>query len=226
MQSPRPPFFLSNEAFFLQNLLIFFTFFKAYFFSPNPNEKSIAGGTDRNSDYAYYGCKGNNRRRCLATNYVKNRNPQQVPYNDPFFKKHKLRGKYASSYFIKVGICPRKDISNMKDCIKRGYDVLMGACYQPRYAYINNNAGFWVLRGLVPALADDMLSLSPGKIFNAYRGKNIDGHLVIQKCPKTREGFTTIGEQNFLFRTIMSGITVALVVIIIAALYLIKRFSK
>lgn len=222
---PSSIFQMSKSSYF-KNLLIFFTFFKAYFFSPNPNKKSIAGGTDKNSDYPYYQCQGNNKRRCQATNYIKNKNPQQEPYNDPFFKKHKLSGKYASSYFIKIGACPRQDITNINKCIKKGYDVFMGKCYQPRYAYINNNAGLAFLRGFVPAIADDILSLSPGKLLDAYTGEDINGHLVIQKCPNIKENFTNISEQNFLFRMILSGTTTAIVVIFIALIYVFRTFSK
>ena len=50
-----------------------------------------------------------------------------------------------------------------------------GYCFQPRYAYINNSPGFRMagvkFKGLIPALTNDFMALSPDKLLAAFQGK-------------------------------------------------------
>lgn len=196
-----------------RNFGIFFKLMDAYLFAPNPNSASIAGGTDSNSDFSVYGCQGNNRTQCLATNYVRTREPLPAPYSDPFFQQQPLRGEGASSYYMKVGYCPRADKKTKADCETKGYEWTPskntknpetdGSCSQPRYAYLNNSPGLELnpipgtpslkLKGYFPSLANDFLSLTPEKLLLSMTGHNVPGHLVVQPCPENgkppEEGF-------------------------------------
>ena len=62
--------------------------------------------------------QNNNFVRCGAQNTMANRasNINVKPYADSFFDTNKLKGKYASSYYTKIGGCPRNDINNEKKC--------------------------------------------------------------------------------------------------------------
>lgn len=56
--------------------------------------------------------------RCGARNTMANRtsNLYKKPFRDSFFDINKLKGKYSSSYYTKIGGCPRNDINNEKKC--------------------------------------------------------------------------------------------------------------
>jgi len=232
---------------YISNLGIFFKLFNAYIFSANPNSKSVAGGTDENSDYPKYGCLGNKKKYCDVWHRVKNNDGQTVPYKNAFFNK-KTDGKYSSSYFIKVGTCPRPDITDRNECSKKNYEwiddpldtvlssvsggIPDGSCHQPRYAFINNKPGIPLFRGFTPSLINDVASLTPDKLFLAYTGNSIPGYLNVQKCPKMKkkalgykkENFTNINEQNILFRKILSGVTVSFLILIISIIYFYKWY--
>lgn len=152
------------------------------------------------------------RKACIARTKVEYSNKQKMPYKDRFFympdgigemsgKNEKGRfwasgptkGKRSSSYFIKIGNCPRPDIIKKINCIKRGYNWKNNECNQTRYAYINNEPGMNIAsydaRGLIPSMTKDFLSLTPDKLYNLMQGKNIVGldgtyDLILQKCPK------------------------------------------
>lgn len=177
---------------------------KGYISDPNPNKSSIAGGTDKNSDADYWRCtkgvimdgNGNpqpisskEKKRCNNIHKVKYRTPNPVPYEDKFFRENSTTGKHSSSYFVKIGDCYRPDLDEQK-CIKKGYKWMSSgdACYQPRYAYINNKPGYemslYNFEGLVPSLAKDFMSLSPDKVITAMQGKNISDLFILQKCPQ------------------------------------------
>ena len=78
-----------------------------------------------------------------------------------------------------------------------------GSCNQPRYMFIDNSPKTLVDgsngKGLLPALANDMLSLTPDKIISAVKGESVEGHFKQQSCPTivelsfktTLQGFTT-----------------------------------
>ena len=250
---------------YMSNMWIFLKFLDAYITAANPNKKSIAGGKDKNSDYPIYGCTGNSSAGCRAWHKVKTRNRQKAPYNSNFFRKQ-LKGEAASSYFAKVGECPRPDIKNSRDCLRKNFiwkedaidkvfDKLTGAksnsgfCVQPRYIYLNNKPGLDLkslsikakgmprtppiklgkLKGFVPSLANDLLSLTPDKLMKAFSGKDVPGHMVVQKCPKIKEkfgnyftefNFDSIEEQNETFLKLLTYSTIFIVLV----MFIIKRY--
>jgi hypothetical protein len=215
----------------LRNTRIFFKLFNAMIFGANPNKRSRAGGTNKYSDFPIYGCQGNNRKNCYVWNRVKMSNLQRKPYNSKFFNK-KTTGENSSSYFVRVGVCPRKDIKSSRKCINLGHKWIpdslepkKGKCFQDRYIYINNTpgytvttkdaarlmtgnpmAGFFVpkrdlfkLKGFIPSVKNDALSMTPGKLFKAYTGRDVKGYMQVQKCPKIVEKFKDIkGNHDFL----------------------------
>lgn len=217
-----------------KNTKIFFKLFKALIFDANPNKYSHAGGTNKYSDYPLYGCQGNNKKNCKIWNKVKMSNRQNKPYNSTFFNK-KLTGEHSSSYYVKVGTCPRKDLKNSKDCIKKGHywipDEMFpkdGSCFQDRYMYINNTPGYTVttktiaklvtpnpliraivpkyklgkIKGYIPSVKNDISSLGPGKMFKAFRGKSIKGHMSLQDCPKIIENYSARNEKTDFLKII------------------------
>ena len=226
-----------------RNTAIFMKFFKALIFSPNPNKRSIAGGTNKHSDFPIYGCQGNNAKNCRVWNKVKMSNLQKKPYSDKFFNK-KIKGEHASSYFVKVGTCPRKDLKSSKKCIKSGHtwipdplDPKRGSCFQDRYMYMNNTPGLMIttkklanmaagpvagfltpkvnlgkLKGFIPAVKNDALSLSPINIIKAMIGRSVDGYMALQRCPKI-EGFENmLNHKDYMKIISILIITIALLV--------------
>ena len=256
---------------YLSNIWIFLKFLDAYITAANPNNKSRAGGKNKHSDYPIYGCQGNARAGCNAWHKVKTRTRQNAPYADRFFRKQ-LSGEASSSYFTKVGECPRPDITDAKECIRRNFNWTQdpidaafdkivgkssansGSCSQPRYIYLNNKPGLEIktlgtkgipgvpqipsvslgkLKGFVPSLANDLLSLTPDKLFKAFSGKDVPGHMIVQNCPKVkakkRENFSNyfrefkfdnIDNQNESFLKLLTYSTVFFVLMF----FLIKRY--
>ncbi len=142
-----------------KNTKIFLKFFKAMIFSPNPNKRSVAGGMNKHSDFPIYGCQGNNANNCRVWNSVKMSNLQRKPYKDKFFNK-RTRGENSSSYYAKVGVCPRKDLKTSRTCIKKGHtwipdslDPKSGSCFQDRYMYINNTPGLMINTKMLATMA-------------------------------------------------------------------------
>jgi hypothetical protein len=256
---------------YMKNMWIFLKFLDAYITAANPNHGSVAGGRNRNSDFPIYGCTGNAKTGCNAWHKVKSRNPQRPPYADRFFNKQ-LKGEASSSYFAKVGECPRPDITSSKECIKRNFvwkqDMIdaafdkiagksakdSGFCSQPRYIYLNNKPGLELktlaikgvkgvpdipsvslgkLKGFVPSLANDLLSLTPDKLFKAFSGKNVPGHMIVQPCPRVKApkkekfsnyynefNFNNIDEQNESFLKLLTYATIFFVLMF----FLVKRY--
>ena len=184
-----------------KNTSIFFKFFNALIKDANPNRYSVSGGMDKYSDFPIYGCLGNDKKNCMVWNKVKNHHRQKNPYNSKFFNK-KLHGENSSSYFAKVGVCPRPDLKNSKQCIKNNHTWIpdgsgnRGKCFQNRYIYLDNSVKIMGnAKGYVPSVVNDVLSLSPLNLFNAFRGKNVDGHMTVQKCPKIIENYSNREER-------------------------------
>ena len=236
----------------LTNTGIFLKFLDAYVTAANPNHKSRAGGTNKHSDYPIYGCQGNARKGCKSWHKVKTRNKQSAPYKNHFFKKP-LKGELSSSYFARVGTCPRPDIRDAKKCISKGFNWISdpidkvfdkitgtkskqsGSCHQPRYIYLNNSPGLELktmkmagipsvslgkLKGYVPSVANDILSMSPDKLFKAFSGKSVDGHMIVQRCPKFKEKFSNLNDPKILeYTQIISILTLVFVLILILIFY-------
>jgi hypothetical protein len=234
---------------YLHNLVIFFKLFSAYIFRANPNNtkwrwacdgwrcpakgwykyrvraSSKAGGMRSTDDYPIYGCQGNNAKNCKVWNHIKNRTVQKPPYDSPFFNR-KLDGEQSSSYFIRVGNCPRPDIQSSRKCLKQDFlwtknsSGKGGSCHQPRYAYINNQPGMVMrtpvemvadvalknttgvslpgikLKGYIPSMVNDVLALSPEKLTASFAGLDVPGHMDVQDCPTFDESFVPSGRTS------------------------------
>lgn len=188
---------------------------------PIPGPTSRAGIRSRSSDYPQFERCGD---RCYHTHRVKNALANQLyrpPTTDKFLRK-KLHGKYSSSYFVKIGTCPRRDLVSKEACEKRGYtwtpnvvDKIMrkmkgnknvvknesGSCNQPRYLFIDNSPKPFLngskMKGMIPSIANDIASLSPDKLLNAAMGKSMTGNFEIQQCSKSGiEGFSANQKSN------------------------------
>ena len=161
---------------------------------PIPNEKSKPASDDINSDYPYLKeCRNNPM--CRTTQKVRRMLEQEKPNKDKFFDK-KIDGEYSSSFYFKVGSCPRDDITNEKDCKEKGYiwtpiDKIKGTgtCSMDRYAFVDNSPKAFFngsnTKGLVTTMANDLAIMSPDKIFASLMGQSISDSYVIQPCPNT-----------------------------------------
>lgn len=159
---------------------------------PIPNEKSKPASDDINSDYPYLKeCRNNPM--CRTTQKVRRMLDQEKPNKDKFFDK-KLDGEYSSSFYFKVGSCPRDDITTEKDCKEKGYIWTpidktkgTGSCSMDRYAFVDNSPKAFFngsnTKGLVTTMANDLAIMSPDKIFASLMGQSISDSYVIQPCP-------------------------------------------
>lgn len=137
---------------------------------PYPNNRTIAGIDDVNEL---------DRRKLKIKNIYKELDTQP-PY--PSFHKDypkckfKTTGKYASSYFIRTGVCKTK-IPNKTTCQKMGFKWYdNGSCYKPRYTYINNSSrGIFGNKGLQPSMFNDLMSITPDKLFQILAGNSVEG---------------------------------------------------
>mgnify|MGYP001188115572 CR=1 FL=1 len=213
-----------------RNNKIYKKLFDAYIRHPNPQRLSNSRGVNKYSDYPIYGCQGNNLNKCRAIHHIKTSNSDSTPYKSNFFNK-KLDGEFSSSYFVKVGTCPRKDITNKKDCESKNHKWISntakssGSCYQNRYMFIDNSPGFKTAhskfknkKGFIPSLANDIISLTPDKLYNAFTGKNVKGHMKLQKCDSYAENFKNYQNHkndNSKFMMILS-IVIAIITILFA----------
>ena len=209
---------------------------------PIPGPRSRAGVRSIHSDYPKFeDCKG----KCYHTQRVKNALANQLyrpPTTDKFLRK-KLDGKYSSSYFVKIGTCPRRDIISQEACERKGYtwtpnvmDRVMkklqgqknvvnnesGSCNQPRYLFIDNSPKSFLngskMKGMIPSIANDIASLSPDKLLNAAMGKSMTGNFEIQQCSTSGiEGFSNK-------KPCCSGnLTVLIIILLIAGYLFLKR---
>jgi hypothetical protein len=243
-----------------KNIKAFVKLTSGYLADPNPSDKSYPGKRNRSGDIPYYDCqgemadtKGNKindpmmAMACNATADVKYRTKERPPTKDKFLKTFKLTGDKSSSYFVKVGTCPRPDIKKIGDCESKGYDwtpnpldkvmkampkmmrseTKSGSCHQPRYMFVNNTPGMKIgpikARGLIPALANDFMALSPDKIFAALQGQSITNYMTIQSCPKIKEGFSNSNINNRLSILGENIFSYSIILIIIICLFLASR---
>jgi hypothetical protein len=194
-----------------------------FVFDPSPNRLSSSYGTDINSDYPVYECK--NDPVCNTIEKLK-RNKQSRPTDDNFIKQFSINGENSSSYYYKVGTCPRPDISSMNDCENKGYkwtpstiDVGGGYCTQPRYMYIDNSAKPFFNgskgKGLIPSITNDIVDIMPDKLLNSLLGQSTTG-VQIDTCPNI---------ENFISNNQYTGIYVALFVGL-GLIYISKKMIK
>ena len=207
---------------------------------PIPNKNSRAGKYNRDSDHpSFEECKDH---RCITTQRIKNAMSDNIynpPTTDKFLKK-KLDGEYSSSYFVKIGSCPRHDISSQKICEARGYswtpnvmDNIMnklsgkknvvknssGSCNQPRYLFIDNSPKAFLngsnMKGILPSLANDIAALAPDKFLAAAMGNSMSGNFDIQQCPDTRESFSNYNNKT----NTLSIVCIILLILLYCAYY-------
>jgi len=191
---------------------------------PIPNRLSKAGVKDKNSDYPpFTECTDPG---CITAQSVKNSFMQKKPTSDSFLNKN-VNGEYASSYYFKIGGCPRHDIKNEKTCEQKGYtwtpDLISsdnsqknGSCTQPRYAFLDNSPKPFIngsnMKGLIPSIANDFISLMPDKVLATAMGNSIADSFVVQQCPTTKEQFNNYKNNNI--RMFTSFLVVLLVFIL------------
>ena len=208
---------------------------------PIPNSKSRAGVRSRNSDYPpFIYCDKDYK--CTTTQKVKNSFNQRLPTNDKFLR-NKVDGEYSSSYYFKVGTCPRHDIKNRKACEKKGYtwtpnifDKIVnslkkkkgndgqsgtGSCHQPRYAFIDNSPKAFFngsnLKGFIPSIASDLMSLAPDKLIGALLGASVQNSYTIQPCYNTREKFSNYNSKynsNYNKVYILALVFISLIILV------------
>jgi hypothetical protein len=191
-----------------KNVLAFVKVVNGLVDDPIPNSKSVAGKRNRNSDYPPFDdCDDF---RCIAAQSVKNGFTQKAPTKDKFLKK-KLDGEYSSSYYVKIGGCPRHDLKTQESCELKGFtwtpnkmekimakfnsknkksaQKISGSCSQPRYMFIDNSPKTFFngskMKGLLPSLGANFMALSPEKVFGAAMGMSSSDHMVLQQCPET-----------------------------------------
>lgn len=143
---------------------------KGFIMDPNPSSNSKAAQSDLTecdpSSATYKGCEILNQIRKSQLN-------QKPPDDDPFFRKQSLDGKDSSSYFVRVGICPKMSMSE-EECNAKGWqwvgnnlfqtsedsiipeDFIPGMCFKPRYAFVRNEPGLKIDISAIKALNNDM----------------------------------------------------------------------
>ena len=87
--------------------------------NPIPNDESKAGIKDLYSDYPEMD-RCEKSPECKATQKVKALFNDKKPYDNKFLNKN-LIGRNSSSYYFKVGDCPRDDIKSSYSCERNGY---------------------------------------------------------------------------------------------------------
>jgi|688.fasta_scaffold478731_2 hypothetical protein len=185
---------------------------KGFLTEPNPGENSKPNLWNNDGDFPIYGCQGSRLDGCKKWWNVRNRANLGKPYDDPFFNQYSTDGVNSSSYYLKVGVCDRKDITNETDCVKRGYNWVNGRCHQDRYAYMDNTGGIKPFRGLVPSMTTDLLAFNPLYIMNSFIGSD-SPYMKIQDCPNI-ENF--IDNENNNNNNIWIGILMGFLIIYIS----------
>ena len=196
---------------------------------PIPNVHSKAGEYNRNSDAPPLDtCNGNYR--CKTTQAIKRSYQQKKPTNDKFLNK-KIDGEKSSSFFFKIGTCPRKDIKSLKKCESKGYtwtpniiakamgNSNSGTCNQPRYAYIDNSPKAFFngskMKGLLPSVVNDLASLTPDKLLGSFMGMSSGDSMTIQPCSKVIEKFGIMNQRQTTIIEFYIKIILLLIIIII-----------
>ena len=230
-----------------KNMKAFMKLVKGYLSDSNPGPTSYPGKLAKDGDIPYYECVGKSTdsegnqisdpssvTNCKIINKIKYGTKQKAPTDDLFLKKYPITGEKSSSYYFKIGTCPRGDIKTERKCEQKNYNWIpdtfnnlmsknkSGSCYQPRYAYINNNPGFKIggvkMKGLIPSITSDFLALSPDKIIAAMEGRSIDNLFELQQCPKIKEEFInktdTIYNKNVLYNLFLFLVFIVLLIIL------------
>jgi hypothetical protein len=131
--------------------------------------------------------------------------------------------KYASSYSIHVGYCPRKDKATKEECATDPnllWSDVLGACQQKRYALIDNSPRSFVdgskMTGLIPTIAADMKVFSPENTYAALTGQSIENAFRLDPCPEGFRVGSTSNLSSFIPReNIVMMIIVILIIVIL-----------
>ena len=98
-----------------------------------------------------------------------------------------------------------------------------GFCYKPRFSYIDNSAkGLFGRDGYAPSMFNDILNLSPDKLFNILAGYTVDGSGLLPCI----DNFANYNGSNSLKKDKQSFIlftVISMVFLIILIFYFIKR---
>jgi hypothetical protein len=192
-------------ASFMNNFGIYATLLGGYMTEPTPGSATRPGATDKNSDYGIYHCDSASEELCQDTHTVRldgaqrQSSLQSMYPKNPFYGKHSLTGKYASSYYIRIGDCLQPKLTSKEACLGENsnynwYDTT-NVCYSPRYAFIDNSA----LGGALPSGLSDLYSLAPQNIAKALVGKSVPGYMDVDTCPEadtTTETFSLSAEDS------------------------------
>ena len=84
----------------------------------------------------------------------------------------------------------------------------------PIAGFLTPKVNLGKLKGFVPAVKNDALSLSPINVIKAMIGRSVDGYMALQKCPKI-EGFENmLNHKDYMKIISILIITIALLVLI------------
>lgn len=207
---------------------------------PYPNNSTIAGLSDVITDVPQM-TKIKNKYKMMNA---------KLPYpsfrKDYPECRYPTTGKHASSYFIKSGTCKTK-IKTKNKCIKKGFNWVpnkivippiakkmlkfvkqkksqnppKGYCYKPRFSYIDNKSkGFYGKDGFAPSMFNDILNLSPDKLFNILAGYTVDGSGLLP-CVDEFTNYNSIKKTNLLSNT--ASTIIITILLLITIIYFMKR---
>ena len=125
----------------------------------------------------------------MEKTYKKQRRPYRKMY-----KKKKISGKYASSYYSIIGQCPAPTLSK-KQCDKRGYYWDDHECWSPKFAFVDNSPK----DTLVTDINDEIDELSADTLQNINSGDSTNTFKVLP-CDIISH-FTNYKSQNKLFNS-------------------------
>jgi hypothetical protein len=207
-----------------------------------PNESTVAGRSDVIDDVAEL-VQIKNKYKTMNAKL-----PYPSFRKDYPICRYPTTGKHASSYFIKSGQCKTK-IKKRQQCIKKHYNWVpnkivipafarkmlkfvkkskknmaekppKGYCYKPRFSYIDNSAkGLLGKDGFAPSMFNDILNLSPDKLFNILAGYTVDGSGLLP-CV---EEFSNYNLQKKHLTTYNGTSFIILILLLITIIYFIKR---
>jgi len=162
-------------------------------------------------------------------------------------------GEYSGSYFVQSGFCPVKSATTREECEGRdpnynwiespvklpgntgqffskatkekAMNPANGACYKPRYSYVNNANDSGVLKGMLPGFAMEVGDLNPGSFMKTMKGEAVMGYTDtapprFQLLPCVAEHFTSDieGESSTWF-------SLVLIVVLLTLLWIAYKFN-
>lgn len=106
-----------------------------------------------------------------------------------------------------------------------------GVCYKPRYSYIDNSSrGFFNNNGMVPSLMNDMLSISPDKLFHVLSGYTVNGSGLLPCTEEFKSGSSRSYKKKKYSKLSSKHISFYLIAIIIffiiVLIYIVKNKKR